>query len=278
LTGIALHAIIKESKDTNKQRKRDTEMATSFYETYAALHIGVDETESGELFCTIPSEKDVNVRYRLECKESSVGVEVLSCGCPSRKPCKHIAIVEGMWSRLYRSNVEKAVLKQEAEVAAKHNAEVAQSFGASVAPEWFVELVDEGTIVAPSHVEMVVQPVAPKVETVAPIEGQVWVEEIRDWAFLPSEEPVDHFTSLKGTRVGQRQEKESLMAQTRAENKRIKARRILAEQELTQANDDILERHAELMRAGAYTMPLGELNGAQQSATRLMELPSRRTA
>jgi hypothetical protein len=76
---------------------------TSFYQAQAARFI---ETagEGTSLTCTIPSERDMDVRYELKCVESPTGVEVLSCSCPSRKPCKHREIVQAFWNRIYKSS------------------------------------------------------------------------------------------------------------------------------------------------------------------------------
>lgn len=223
---------------------------TSFYETYAAQHLTIDETEDNQLFCTIPSEKDVNIRYRLECKESTTGVEVLSCSCPSRKhDCKHVAILTSFWARIYKSNVLKAEQK------ATEVVEVAPIVEER-AKVWDKDLctmvyADNGEIVDPqAHAaKMKLQREAYEAE-MAFREGKVFDSVLQEWVELPSEEPVDHFESLKGTRVGQRQETERLMAQTRAENTRIKARRILE----------------------------SNLNGAQQNAEFWNSLPSRATA
>ncbi len=87
----------------------------SFYEAQAARYIEIDETDEGQLYCTIPSEKDVNIRYRLECKESSTGVEVVSCSCPSKKPCKHLAVVQAFWVRIYKSNQAKQAQQETSE-------------------------------------------------------------------------------------------------------------------------------------------------------------------
>jgi len=87
----------------------------NFYQATAAKYIEIDEDHEGHLFCTIPSEKDMDIRYRLECKETNAGVEVLSCGCPSRKPCKHAEIVRSFWAKIYKSNAEKVAQKQERE-------------------------------------------------------------------------------------------------------------------------------------------------------------------
>lgn len=81
-------------------------MTASFYQATAEHYIEIDG-EGANLFCTIPSEKDMDIRYRLECKESNTGVEVLSCSCPSRKPCKHLSIVQAFWTRIYKSNTAK---------------------------------------------------------------------------------------------------------------------------------------------------------------------------
>jgi hypothetical protein len=78
---------------------------TSFYEAQAARFIEMSQDNDGNLFCTLPSERDMDIRYRLECKESKLGIEVSSCSCPSRKrPCKHLDIVQGFWARIYKSS------------------------------------------------------------------------------------------------------------------------------------------------------------------------------
>jgi hypothetical protein len=85
-------------------------MATSFYEAFAAQQITVDETAEGQLFCQIPSEKDVNVCYTLNCIEHKDSVEVQSCSCKScqyRGTCKHVEICQSYWNKIYKSNQEK---------------------------------------------------------------------------------------------------------------------------------------------------------------------------
>lgn len=65
------------------------------------------------------------------------------CSCPARgNKCYHRVQLES-----------KAAARKE----------IASQFKAASVPTWMVQLVDAGTIVAPSHVEMVVQPVAPLV-------------------------------------------------------------------------------------------------------------------
>jgi hypothetical protein len=89
---------------------------TSYYEATVTKFIGIDEDEKG-LFVTIPSEKDMDVRYELRCEESDTSVEVTSCSCKGHQytgHCKHREIVQGMWDRLYRSNAIKEAAKQEA--------------------------------------------------------------------------------------------------------------------------------------------------------------------
>jgi hypothetical protein len=89
----------------------------NFYQATVERYIEIDEDECG-LFCTVPSEKDMDVRYRLACVESATGVEVLSCSCPSRKPdCKHMAVAQAFWARIYKSNAEKAAEVVEVERA-----------------------------------------------------------------------------------------------------------------------------------------------------------------
>src|SRR5438445_5217217 len=102
------------TKRNNKQPE-DKQMI-NFYQATAARFIEIDEDSNGNLFCTIPSEKDMGVRYRLECVESATGVEVLSCGCPSRKPCKHLEIVQSFWARIYKSNAKKSAQVEQEEV------------------------------------------------------------------------------------------------------------------------------------------------------------------
>jgi len=83
---------------------------TSFYQAQAARHIKINETDNGQLFCTIPSEQDINVRYKLECVESATTVEVLSCNCKGHKRyghCKHVEIVQSFWANLYQHNTDE---------------------------------------------------------------------------------------------------------------------------------------------------------------------------
>jgi hypothetical protein len=122
-------------------------MANSFYETQAARFIEIDETDNGQLFCTIPSEKDVNIRYRLECVESATGVEVLTCGCPSRKhDCKHRSVVQNFWNRIYRSNIAKVAKVEQVspveEVAIVETPEIVEQ-PVEVVPPIAMDLPDE---------------------------------------------------------------------------------------------------------------------------------------
>jgi hypothetical protein len=97
---------------------------TSFYQQTAAQFIEIDETDEGQLFCTIPSEKDVNARYTLECEESATSVEVKSCNCKGHQytgHCKHQEVVQSFWNRIYKSNAVKAEQKEQ---AAKAEAEM----------------------------------------------------------------------------------------------------------------------------------------------------------
>lgn len=84
-----------------------------------------------------------------------------SCSCSAGmhgRNCYHV--VDAVELENARIEARKAVKK--------HNAEVASQFAASVAPEWFVEMIDAGTIVAPSHDDLPAQTdVSPKVVEIA---------------------------------------------------------------------------------------------------------------
>ena len=92
---------------------------TNFYQATAEKYIEIDG-EGNELICTIPSEKDASKRYELKCVESATSVEVCSCTCKGFEytgHCKHQAIVQAFWNRIYKTNVVKAEAKSAIEVA-----------------------------------------------------------------------------------------------------------------------------------------------------------------
>ena len=104
---------------------------TTFYEQFAAQQITVDETSRGQLFCTIPSEKDVTVCYTLNCVEHKDEVAVVSCSCKAcqyRGTCKHVEICQSYWNKIYKSNQEKREAKEAEQAIREAEAIVAPKF------------------------------------------------------------------------------------------------------------------------------------------------------
>lgn len=92
----------------------------SFYQTYAADYMTISEDEQG-LFCSVPSERDINVKYIVRCDEHKDSVEVVSCNCVGHSRwghCKHADICKAFWARIYKSNQAKLAAKAEQEAAA----------------------------------------------------------------------------------------------------------------------------------------------------------------
>ena len=107
-------------------------MATTkinFYERYATEHLVIDEDSKG-LFCEVISETVEGQSYTVRVDESGVVPVATSCNCPAHKPCKHIALVNTFYAKVYKSNVEKQEVKA-AEVAEQNDETTAQVQGAA---------------------------------------------------------------------------------------------------------------------------------------------------
>jgi hypothetical protein len=259
-----------------------------FYQQYAIQFMSLNLDESG-LFIMIPSEKDDNKFYRVDLVEETMQAAKCECfGFRRWQKCKHETIVnsafagykpvapasvepkiteveagewyivnadtqvwmnEGQW--LSAGPTESAVEIVKAHVEGKQAVAEAERI---VSPErkqvWNSDLccaiyADTREIVDPAahEAKLKLQREAYEAEQQYR-EGKVFDSILQEWVTPPSDEPIDHFASLAGTRVGKRKAQEQDKAQKLNEISVIK----------------------------------GNLNGAQQSAVLLMELPSRRTA
>ncbi len=82
-----------------------------FYALYATEHLVVDMDNDG-LYCEVVSESDEDKTYTVRVDESGVAPIATTCNCKSSKPCKHMSIVSSFYSRIYKSNIQKAEAKK----------------------------------------------------------------------------------------------------------------------------------------------------------------------
>lgn len=79
-------------------------MANCFYASHVINELTIDEDRNG-LFVLIPSENEEDTSYTVRCHEHKNGVTAQSCSCKGfyyRHTCKHIEIVNGYWSNIYK--------------------------------------------------------------------------------------------------------------------------------------------------------------------------------
>lgn len=101
---------------------------TTFYQTYITDYMTIDMDEQG-LFCSVPSEKDINVKYTVRCDEHKDSVDVVNCSCPGYRRyghCKHFDACQAYWTKMYRSNQEKLAAKAAKAETEKKAAEAAK--------------------------------------------------------------------------------------------------------------------------------------------------------
>jgi hypothetical protein len=161
-----------------------------------------------------------------------------SCSCPSKKPCYHMkaaeAREEARWTE-YRRELACKLAQQFLTVEIVEQIVEQQQVVETVSPKvereqvWDKDLCcliysDNGEIVdkVAHEAKMKLQREAYEAEQ-AYRKGKVWDSVISEWVTPASENPIDHFASLKGTRVGRRKAQEQDKAQKLNEIAVIKA-------------------------------------------------------
>lgn len=140
-------------------------MATTkidFYSKYATEHMEIDMDDKG-LFCKVCSERHEHVSYTVRVDESQLVPVATSCNCPSKKPCKHMHIVNAFYVRIYKSNIAKAAESAKVEEVSPVVEQIAEEVGITVeqAQEIAAIALDYQQEIKPKHTDLCL-PIGPR--------------------------------------------------------------------------------------------------------------------